>query len=264
MTKKPLETQRAIERMELELAKWNAVRSLTPLERDVEALELGGCILLRDRTDADSMYYNRVKGFGPEDAARLGELLAMYPESDTAPVFDMTPDRTTPETSRALADAGFLPAEQLAFLAAEPSETADDEGFDIRLVGEEDVETFVRWIVASSPGHVVDEATVHRTKGYFARPHFRNYRIEIDGAPAAMASMFLRGDEAYLANDYTFEAFRGRGCQSALIRRRLADAARLGAKAVYTDVEFGSGSHANMERAGFRPAFVNTFWCRGD
>jgi len=262
--KKPLQTLHAIERMELELTKWNARRSLTPKEREVEAIEIGRCILLRDRTDADSMYYNRVKGFGAEDAARIGEILAMYPDSEGAPCFDMTPDRTSPEASRALADAGFLPAEQLAFLAAEPVEATGDAGdFDIRTVTERTAETFVRWIEASSPGQTILPEAVARAKTYFAQPHFLNYMIEIDGAPAAMASLFLHGEEAYLANDYTFEAFRGRGCQGALIRKRLTDAARLGAKAVYTDVEFGSSSHANMEKAGFRVAFVNTFWCKG-
>ncbi|TLS49763.1 GNAT family N-acetyltransferase [Paenibacillus antri] len=267
--KKPLELQADIERMELELTKWNARRSLTPTERQVEAIELGGCVLLRDRTDPHSMYYNRIKGFGAGDVPRLQEILARYPDSEAAPCFDMTPDRMGPEASRALADAGFLPAEQLAFLAAEPSEAAEEGGavtaspFDIRLVTERAAETFIRWIEASSPGQSIADATIERTKGYFRQPHFRNYMIEIDGRPAAMASLFLHGAEAYLANDYTFDAYRGRGCQTALIRRRLADAARLGAKAVYTDVVFGTPSHANMEKAGFRTAFVNTFWCKG-
>ncbi|WP_309122285.1 GNAT family N-acetyltransferase [Paenibacillus sp.] len=261
--KKPIELQANIERMELELTKWNAERSLTPTKRQVEATDVGGCVLLQDRTDPHSMYYNRIKGFGAGDVPRLQEILAWYPASDAAPCFDMTPDRTGPEASRALADAGFLPAEQLAFMAAEPSDAEAATSFDIRLVTERTAETFIRWIEASSPGQPIADATVERTKGYFWQPHFRNYMIEIDGSPAAMASLFLHGGEAYLANDYTFEAYRGRGCQTALIRRRLADAARLGAKAVYTDVVFGTPSHANMEKAGFRTAFVNTFWCKG-
>ncbi|MNP47513.1 hypothetical protein D3C76_1415710 [compost metagenome] len=75
-----------------------------------------------------------------------------------------------------------------------------------------------------------------------------------------MGSLFLSGEKGYLANDYTFPEFRVRGCQSALIKRRLTDAAERGATTVYTDVEFGSASHANMERAGFRLAFLNTYW----
>lgn len=103
----------------------------------------------------------------------------------------------------------------------------------------------------------------NRVKGYFHASQFHNYMLTIDGRPAAMGSLFLHGSEGYLANDYTFEEFQGRGCQTALIGHRLSAAAELGLENVYTDVEFGSVSHTNMEKAGFRTAFINTFWMHG-
>ncbi|BCG61622.1 hypothetical protein [Paenibacillus sp. URB8-2] len=48
----------------------------------------------------------------------------------------------------------------------------------------------------------------------------------------------------------------------ALLNHRLADAVKLGVKTVYTDVMFGSVSHGNMERVGFKTAYLNTFWIK--
>jgi hypothetical protein len=47
-----------------------------------------------------------------------------------------------------------------------------------------------------------------------------------------------------------------------LIRQRLHDAAKLGIKTVYTDVEFGSVSHNNMQKEGFMTAYLNTCWIK--
>lgn len=74
---------------------------------------------------------------------------------------------------------------------------------------------------------------------YFYRPNFLNYMLRIEGNPAAM-----------------------RGCQLTLLKHRLSEAVKLGVKNVYTDVEFGSGSHGNMEKVGFKTAYLNTFWIK--
>ncbi|SEO89770.1 hypothetical protein SAMN04487895_11418 [Paenibacillus sophorae] len=103
---------------------------------------------------------------------------------------------------------------------------------------------------------------IARYKEYFYRSDFINYMLRIDGNPAAMGSLFLSGEEGYIANDYTFQTYRGRGCQLALLKLRLADAVKLGVKMVYTDVMFGSVSHENMERVGFKTAYLNTFWIK--
>ncbi|MFD1776975.1 GNAT family N-acetyltransferase [Paenibacillus rhizophilus] len=108
----------------------------------------------------------------------------------------------------------------------------------------------------------INEEMIARSKGYFHRTDFINYMLRIDGNPAAMGSLFLNGEEGYIANDFTFPAYRGRGCQLALLNHRLADAVKLGVKTVYTDVMFGSVSHGNMEKVGFKTAFLNTFWIK--
>lgn len=258
---KPLQRMERIERMELELAKWNAKRSLSLIEKKLEVKRIGRTILLREQTTPASVYHNRIKGFGPEDLAQLDEMIAYY--GDFAPCFDMTPDRMTEEVARALAERSFSPVEQLVFMAAKPAAPhgeVPEPQFQIERVTEESAEEFIEWIALSSNGRMeITDAMIARTKAYFHAPQFINYMLRIDGEPAAMGSLFINDGEGYLANDFTFEAYRGRGCQMALIKQRLGDASRLGLTDVYTDVQFGTVSHGNMEKVGFKTAFLNTF-----
>ncbi|MDQ6418879.1 GNAT family N-acetyltransferase [Paenibacillus sp. LHD-117] len=261
---KPLELVRRAERMELELTQWNAIRALSGVEKRLEAKRIGETTLLIERTAPDSVYYNRVKGFGPADLPELDDILAAY--EGFAPSFDMAPPNMTEDIGIALTERGYAPAEQLAFLYTERSEDWQAGSlFHIeRVTDAAAADTFIEWIVLSNPGLNINEATIARTRDCFHAPNFRNYMIRIDDHPAAMGSMFLHGEEGYIANDYTFPDFRGRGCQSALLKARMHDAAELGLKRLYTDVEFGSVSHGNMEKAGFRLAYVNTIWLKID
>lgn len=258
---KPLYQLEQIESIETELTILNAKRSLTATPRQLEVHHVGDCILLRDRTDPASPYYNRVKRFGSESVDLLEELLQAYPEA--APCFDIAPHRMNERAAGALIGKGYLPIEQLTFMAARPrSRGAEAETLDIELVTGSNAEAFIEWIRLSSGGHAYGQALIDRVKSFFHRPDFLNFMLAIGGEPAAMGSLFLSGRAGYVANDYTFPAFRGRGCQTALLKHRLSIACERGLEAVYTDVEFGTVSHSNMERVGFRTVFMNTFWMK--
>ncbi|WP_150269844.1 GNAT family N-acetyltransferase [Paenibacillus tepidiphilus] len=265
---KPLQYVTQIERVEVELTRLNAARSLVEKPRQLEIRTLGQCTLLRDLTDPASGYYNRVKGLGPDDLHRLDEVLEYYP--DTPPCFDLTPDHMTEEVASELSRRGFIPAGQLVFMqvqpgpGAEPPASPPEQQITVERVTAGNVEEYISWIADSMGGKEISAEMLERSRDYFYREDFLNYMILIDGAPAAMGSLFMYGQEGYIANDYTFPAFRGRGLQTRLLRQRLHDAAERGLTEVYTDVEFGSASHSNMERTGFRTVFLNTFWMKPD
>ncbi|MDF2647875.1 MAG: hypothetical protein K0Q73_3680 [Paenibacillus sp.] len=259
--KKPLFYMNQIENMEIELTKLNASRSLVPVQRQFEITRLGNSILLKDQTDPTSDYYNRIKGFGPLDLPELDKLLSYY--KNGAPCFDMTPNHMTEEVTRALIDRGFIPVSQLAFMFTDPASGLEStSAFQIERVTEKSAEEYIRWISLTKDGMEINAAMTERNKAYFYRRNFLNYMLRIDGNPAAMGSLFLNGEEGYIANDYTFKSYRGRGCQLALLKHRLSEAVKLGVKNVYTDVEFGSVSHGNMEKVGFKTAYLNTFWIK--
>ena len=60
----------------------------------------------------------------------------------------------------------------------------------------------------------------------------------------------------------TSERFRRRGSQKALLKHRINLAADLGLENLYTDVEFGSVSHDNMEKLEFPTVFLNSLWTK--
>lgn len=74
-------------------------------------------------------------------------------------------------------------------------------------------------------------------------------------AVAAAGGSIVNG-VTLLFGDATLPEARGRGLQSALIRERLARAARAGCDLAMACVLPGSGSHRNYERAGFRLAYM--------
>ena len=85
----------------------------------------------------------------------------------------------------------------------------------------------------------------------------------MDGTPAGSAALTVDAGLGYLANAATLPAMRGRGCQTALLARRIADAAAAGCDTVASLAVFRTGSQRNLERAGLRVAFTQAVWRMG-
>ncbi|HEX4729802.1 MAG TPA: GNAT family N-acetyltransferase [Solirubrobacterales bacterium] len=101
--------------------------------------------------------------------------------------------------------------------------------------------------------------------GLPGRPGWRCYVATVDGEPQACAATFVDGDVAELGIGGTLEGGRRRGCQLALLRRRIEDAAAAGARTLF--VETGarvpghpSSSYGNILRAGFEEAYLCPGW----
>ncbi|ANS75926.1 hypothetical protein AWM70_16135 [Paenibacillus yonginensis] len=251
-----------IEAMELRLNQFNAARALALPDKKPMVLKLGDSLLLMETSGPESMYYNRVKGFGPSDLDKLDLILQEYESRDLIPCFDIPPGRMTVEVGTALHQKGFVCAEQLTFLEAGHGSppTAPASSVEIKEVDEhlaDDLLNSISRIMGGVPSEILE-----RKKPYFILPHFRNYLAYIGNEIAGIGSLFIHEREGYLANDYTFPEYRGMGCQKALIARRLAEAAKLGLTSVYTDVRFGSASHENMRLLGFEQVFTTSFWIK--
>jgi len=100
------------------------------------------------------------------------------------------------------------------------------------------------------------------------RPGWRCYVARLGGEPQACGMMLIDAGIAQLAIAATLEPGRGRGCQLALLDRRIRDAAAAGCRTLF--VETGervpgrpSVSYRNILRAGFREAYVRPNWVPG-
>jgi GNAT superfamily N-acetyltransferase len=101
--------------------------------------------------------------------------------------------------------------------------------------------------------------------GLPGRENWRCYVARLDGEPQGCAAMSLHGGIAEFGVAATLEAARGRGCQLALLHRRILDAAEAGCHTLL--VETGervpgrpSASYRNILRAGFEEAYLRPNW----
>jgi GNAT superfamily N-acetyltransferase len=92
------------------------------------------------------------------------------------------------------------------------------------------------------------------------RPGWKHY-IAFDGSkPAATSALYVSGDFAWLDFASTMPDYRGRGAQSALIARRIRDAAELGCSHLVVETaeqtpDHPAPSYRNIVRFGFREAY---------
>lgn len=102
-------------------------------------------------------------------------------------------------------------------------------------------------------------ADLHRNPGWHC------YLARVGGEPAACAAMFIHNGVAEFGVAATLEPARGRGCQTALLHRRIADAATAGCHtlAVKTGERIPgrpSTSYGNILRAGFEEVCLRPNW----
>jgi ribosomal protein S18 acetylase RimI-like enzyme len=91
---------------------------------------------------------------------------------------------------------------------------------------------------------------------------FRRYGAWIDGDLAGVASLRMDEGVAQLCGAATLPAFRRRGVQAALLRRRLADSADAGCDLAVLTVQPGSTSQENGHRQGFALLYTRAILVR--
>ena len=129
--------------------------------------------------------------------------------------------------------------------------------FQIDEISVKEAETFER-VVARSLGVPVGlEAGIRSTIGHSG---WRYYLARDSGRPIAGGASFVRGQHAWLGFGATIESDRGRGAQTALLARRMRDAATDGCSWVSADtlvetVTRPNQSYRNMCRMGFVTAY---------
>jgi GNAT superfamily N-acetyltransferase len=89
---------------------------------------------------------------------------------------------------------------------------------------------------------------------------WRCYVARLDGASAAYGALYVAGTVGVCAAAATLPEWRGRGLQTALLRRRIADAAAAGCDLIVVQASPGSGSQRNVQRLGLALAYTRATW----
>lgn len=151
---------------------------------------------------------------------------------------------------------------------ASPPDWAEDPGIQIYEIGDEEADgEAMSTIVSEALELPVTAGTL-----FFSLPqeeHWRCYTAALSaGEPVvATASMMIVDGVAQLGPGMTLAEARGHGCNTALLRRRLLDAAAAGCHTVFVEVgevdpENLTGIYRRLCRAGFEEAYQSRNWQR--
>jgi ribosomal protein S18 acetylase RimI-like enzyme len=209
--------------------------------------------------------FNAVTGLRSGLERHVAPLAEWYRAEDVRAQFELAPGNYAKELGRELSRLGYFHAGFHTSLIREPEPPDDDAhgagaGDGIERVTS--AEQFDAFLDAYTAGWQIPEKAGFKTnvQAWLGLPGWQLYLARVDGLPAAAGILFLHDNVGYCADAATDPAFRRRGLQAALLRRRIADAHAAGVEFVCSGAGHLSTSHRSMERVGMRVRFVRALW----
>jgi len=245
----------------------------------IEIRQFGNAVALVNSDATLGPTFNRVLGFGDADAERLDEIVQFYEERDLSCRIDINPYEAGPKLFDYLEATGLHPFRFHNHLYGVPSllprqenhqeENNQENGVAVtaREIRAEEVALWAEvWhqgyaealgVPTAMAGQIADA-----TQGLHGQPGWGLYLAFADGQPAAAGALFVQDGVGSVLMGGTLPEFRRRGCQTALLRVRIADAAKQGCDLVAAQAALDATSQHNMERVGMRIAYTRAFWFR--
>lgn len=230
-------------------------------------------IIISDQTDPlfssvpdlDVLAMNRVFGLTSKSVlsqAEVKEIIARYQEVGVKRFFvQLNPLLIESPTHRTLLENGFTHYNNWVKLYREIGQiNTGASDLTVKKAGPEDAHTFAR-VLARSFEWTDDDSHDRWVANLIGRPNWHVY-LACDGDKAvATAGFYHRGDFAWIDFAGTLKEYRGRGAQSILVQRRLADIVELGCRYMVVETaqqtaERNAPSYRNMIRCGFKQAYL--------
>lgn len=241
-----------------------AMEKLPGNPHGVETVSFGSATAFYSRGMPWPMF-NNVKG--TLDADQLEAIVKFYEERERSFEFHISPVHIDSHTLNQLARMGFYQSGFHATMYAKATVRTVElpPGLLVRELREDEFITYAA-IHCEATGLSLDGQpyVAENNRILAVRPGWRYYIAYCDDQPAAVAVMYTKGRSASCTFAATLPAYRGRGLQTALLNRRIHDAYTEGCEIVVGQCAYGSGSHANMERAGMRLGYSRATWKRLD
>ncbi|MEJ2764818.1 GNAT family N-acetyltransferase [Photobacterium sp. MCCC 1A19761] len=246
--------------VEVAYSRFNNLRTFsTGLPSEMRVIEQAGMTVFVDPTRP---YDNRILGLNTDNEVHLETVLGEYPEP-IAPYLELEPEAVSQVLSNRLVSLGYLPVLSLEYLAL-PLERYDaaqcPTDIHVERWGPERADDFLA-LLKTSGVQCSDEIWALKRQ-FYCTEQFRCFVAMVDEQPCAWATSFIEQGTALLANAYTQETSRGRGCQTALLHARARDAQSLGCTDLLTDVLPQSQSALNCKKLGFSTLTVRSIWER--
>jgi GNAT superfamily N-acetyltransferase len=245
---------------DVEMAAWRDFYAAAPAEVAVElgvrAIDLADGLALV-APGARTTLYNRVLGIGtrhPVDDRTLQEIRDVYASGPRSYVIHLAP----PAARQPLewwAERGFHRRRDVAKLVRDVDAPAPEVHTELRieLVGAEYAQTVAEIVHAVWPDPPSSNGWLAAMVG---RPRWSHYLAYDGDQPIATGAMFIDGAVGWEGWDVTLPEHRGRGTQTAILARRVEDAAALGCRRLTGDTSQDlpsapNPSYRNVIRNGF-------------
>lgn len=254
---------RAIEGIEAEAWRQHQLASPASIKQryGIEVRDLAGGVALI--APAGPVGMNRMLGLGlshPLDDEALDQVIDVF-RTAAVPRFMLllSPDAHGMNDTHLLG-RGFVQRSRMAKLFRRPDATASSAtDLVITMIGHSDADLYGK-VVAAGHDDPPDLAAAHAAT--VGTPQWRHY-LAYDGGGAAVAgaTLFWSNGVAWCGFSSTLPAARGRGAHSALLARRIRDAAELGCTLVACETveeteARPNAAYRNMRRAGFEVAYM--------
>jgi GNAT superfamily N-acetyltransferase len=222
-----------------------------------------GLVSIAGALPPSAIVVNRVLGLGldgPEPPETVARIVALYREAGVARYFvHLHPEARPPELRQWLLDAGLEQARSwVKFVRGREAPPEAPTDLAVRPAGPGDADAFGR---IAADAFDLGSAAVPWPGALIGRPGWHLYMTFDEETPAGTGALFVRDGIGWCDWGATDPAFRRRGSQSALLRRRILDALDLGCRVLVTttgEAVAGDPQHSykNIVRMGFRPAYV--------
>jgi hypothetical protein len=247
---------------------WGSVPAATAAEQGIEIERFGPLQASIVRALPGVGMLNLILGAAEPGAASSGHLAAAVgwvAARGVTPFVPVTPGLPGSEEADAwLAANGFAPGYPwMKFVRdAHPPRFPAPVGVEVVRLTAGDGEPF-GMVAASGFGLPAWAAA------FFARlpanGDWRCYVARVDGTTQACGAMLVDGEVAEFGAAATLDGGRRRGCQLALLRRRIVDAAEAGCRLLFAETgarvdDRPAGSYRNILRAGFEEAYPRPNW----
>jgi hypothetical protein len=201
---------------------------------------------------------------GAVEDGQLAAALEWMSSRGVVPHVPVTPDSTGTEAAeRWLADNGYEPGYPwMKFIRDPHPPRFKAPEVEVVELSSPDEEPF-GMIVATGFGAPAWAAAMFGNLP--GREGWRCYVARVDGIAQACAATLIDDGIAEFGLAATLEPARGRGCQLALLHRRIVDAAEAGCRLLFVETgervpDRPSPSYRNILRAGFQEAYLRPNW----
>src|SRR5260370_27023143 len=233
----------------------------------IQIARFGNAIAFVTQSLSGNPVFNRVIGLTAQDEGSIDPILQWYSKNGIPCRIDLCPYQTDQDLLLSLVKHGLYQGSYEMVLYGVPSPRISPlpQHIVVRNVHQHELDLYsdlyAQGFLEFYEGLDVDIRLVGEyAKVLYGRPGWHLYLAFVEETPAAVALLHIQEQIASLVAGATVPQFRGRGCQTALIQRRIADAAHAGCTLLVTQTGVGTVSQHNMERAGMHIAYTKAVW----